>query len=97
MDATKRPWAIGEQNEEGQICIYHNAEPYYSICAVNDYPDGEANAHLIVTAVNHFEEMREAINQFVTAYEHRPSHLGNGQARQSFEKFRALLAKIREG
>lgn len=103
MNTTPRSWVKGKTigspfPDPSEVVAIQGSNGEW-ICkmlhSINN-PRSEANAHLIVKAVNHFGEMVDALNEFVTAYKYRPSHLGNGQAFKSFHRFKAILAKVKE-
>ena len=78
MEATKRPWTVQGRN------IHHLQfdEPLDArnlVASVpNDNPESLANARLIVTAVNHFEEMVEALEGSLPLLVRLGDFIGNG-------------------
>lgn len=105
---TPTPWMIRpDELQEGSFQIRHET-PFYrdnmlvaSVIArtvdnIAEEHGGsqEANAAFIVQAVNSHEELLEAMKEFVNAYPgNRVATLGNGQARQSYDRFVKAIAK----
>lgn len=81
----KDKWYVAE--DSGDTPAYET-----SITGWGCVQQSEANAKLIVTAVNERERLRAAIQRFVDAYsDGKEARLGNGQARRSLDEFRRLL------
>ena len=105
MEATKRPWKLSKLSETDRDFAYRiDSAEMFSPCLV--YRDGKlnagiatANARLIVTAVNHFEEMREALEHTLTALQTAPCTCNDDRDCQrcnANRQARALWAKISE-
>ena len=119
MDTTKRPWRVNEAHIrhclgcDGYITIaesvgYGPKDENRQICEMNssDSPaEVLANARLIVQAVNHFDEMVEALGEAVVLIDHLKTYpkcnprkfffLRDGSEHGTISKARALLKRAK--
>ena len=102
MEATKRPWVYKATAGNHDFSVYSETEPARKdVALVRDF--NEANARLIVTACNNFEEMRDALQSALNelsearrlARQHpSPSYIPTEMV---ITELKTLLAKIKEG
>lgn len=104
-EPTRRPWEVYDFGER-EVKYYPKtiivAPTGESICEIaGGWPqctlaENEANAALIVRAVNNHDALVSAMREFCDYYKGKEHQLGNGQARRSLDKFRAALAAAQE-
>lgn len=69
-NATPRPWKINKGEAwTKQIAIIDPVKKHYLCTIAKRFDNSEANAELIVTAVNSYDAMKEALQQMVDNYE----------------------------
>lgn len=92
MDATKRPWKIRERlNQTPQIW-----DGETGICRMDDRRNGEteANARLIVKAVNIFDEMVDLLESYVTEWHNDASNFYRKEP-DTLKCARTLLKRVK--
>ncbi len=62
---------------------------------MGDLADGAGHWVLYADVSGWMDELLSSVGEFVDAYAGRESHLGNGQARRSLDRFRSALAAAR--